>query len=528
MKSGDRQLLASAVDGSIREPDLPRLKALLGGDDAALEFYCRESLIHGALEWHYMVQQDLPAANKRRSVAVREFRERQNRRNLLVSLGVAATLILCLGLGFLHTSSRNAAKLSLRFNAVAEYSISRDARIIPADDGELLRGDRLVLKKGAVEINLESGVRGIVEAPADMTLIAPNRIRMAFGTAFFEITKTSARGFQVDLLGSEIVDLGTRFGVLALQDKAAEIHVLEGRVQARRVNDSRKNWKPHPVLPAGMAVREDDLAAKGYSLIPLDPARFAAALPHGTGRLRLDFDEMEKDGTFHAEGLSPDGGVRLVAENGGTISSVPGIVGNALAFDGSGSRLVLEGWDAIHSDQPRTVSFWLRLPLISDQAKAPGMAIVSWGGTETTTERSFEIIMTPPTFSKPGYLRIATGEGQGFISPTYLFDGKWHHVAAVFDPTSGAVLRNRFSLYLDGAKESVEYSSITAVNTRRTRNLTIGNHSSSSISTPFQGSIDQLRIDPVALSPDEISDLARSSPHDTTSDSPEKTQNQPR
>nr|WP_261360809.1 FecR domain-containing protein [Aeoliella straminimaris] len=95
-------------------------------------------------------------------------------------------------------------------------------------------GQELNLVSGAVQLCFETGVLSIVEGPAQFTL-RENAMDLSLGRVSAVVPK-SATGFAVVTPTSEVIDLGTEFGVSVEKSGASQVHVFSGEVVARSRN----------------------------------------------------------------------------------------------------------------------------------------------------------------------------------------------------------------------------------------------------------------------------------------------------
>jgi hypothetical protein len=89
--------------------------------------------------------------------------------------------------------------------------------------------DALQLHSGVAKILFDSGVNVVIEAPAEFMFLSENQIKLIYGQIYAAVPK-KAVGFSVHTLNSEIIDLGTEFGVRAEVDGTSQVHVLQGKV----------------------------------------------------------------------------------------------------------------------------------------------------------------------------------------------------------------------------------------------------------------------------------------------------------
>lgn len=248
MDSGQRSLISRCADGGASDKDWKELSTLLSENPEAFEAYCTHSEICSSLEWVFGSEIDLSEILRRQAKIVNETRLREHRRTRLIALATAAaiTIVSLTYASFRILDARPGA--TLRANAVAAWNIS-NAEGVAGDTGATLRkGDRLRLSRGAVEITLGTGVKGIIEAPADIRLLGKNRLEMREGHAHFDAPGEAAKGFTVVSEGFEVVDLGTRFGISLIDGLPGEVHLFEGKVQVTALVDGtrRKTYLLRP------------------------------------------------------------------------------------------------------------------------------------------------------------------------------------------------------------------------------------------------------------------------------------------
>ena len=500
MTREEKDMILAAIDGSLPVGQEEHVRELLKRDPAALECYARESLIHAELEWHFSVRRSFQAAIQRRAEVVNDVRRRQFRRLATASLGIAAAAVLILAaVAFLRRVPP--PTIAYRFNEGAVSQIIRASG--SSSDAALGEGDRLTLKRGAVEISFPTGVRAVVEAPAEMEISGENSVNLDRGTAYFHIERPEATGFKVTLPKSEVVDLGTRFGIIAAPGKPAEIHLIEGKVQTRRRNGS---FEPAAELQAGQAYREDDKSATGFASTPFNNAWFARQLPDPFEHVAIDFDRVANGTTFETSGTSP-ARVREVMVGNGRIQWVPGRSGRAARFDGSGSHLEIRGWSQYHHRPSGTLSFWVRLP--REQASRNRVCPVSWGITERVDEGRWSVAIDPRKQSAQLAIRSGVAKSSHLAIESRLAPETWHHLAFVFSREDDGTTAVR--VFVDGREAPNSASLPVGSGPAPDTYLTIGTHIDPELrkTHAFSGDIDDLRIYRTALDVSQIAAFAR-------------------
>lgn len=134
-------------------------------------------------------------------------------------------------------------------------------------DTEKVSGTRLwddetehSLLHGVAEITFDSGAKVLIEAPASLKILSDSG--MFFQGKLTAEVPSSAIGFTVHTPSSKVVDLGTRFGVIASVKAGTEVHVDQGKIEHIPTSESLKSLSRH-IIEAGQAGRiseEDGLS----------------------------------------------------------------------------------------------------------------------------------------------------------------------------------------------------------------------------------------------------------------------------
>lgn len=91
----------------------------------------------------------------------------------------------------------------------------------------------LVIESGSsVTLDFDHGAKATVYGPASVVRLGPSEARLIHGR-LTAVVPPAARGFAVETPAGRVVDLGTRFGVLAAAAQNVEVHVFEGQVEVR-------------------------------------------------------------------------------------------------------------------------------------------------------------------------------------------------------------------------------------------------------------------------------------------------------
>lgn len=86
----------------------------------------------------------------------------------------------------------------------------------------------LLLREGYAELLYNNQTKVIIEGPAEFKILAEDQIKLSYGR-LYAIVPREAIGFTVKTLSSQIVDLGTEFGVQADFQGDTTLHVMKGK-----------------------------------------------------------------------------------------------------------------------------------------------------------------------------------------------------------------------------------------------------------------------------------------------------------
>ncbi|MBK1825866.1 LamG-like jellyroll fold domain-containing protein [Haloferula rosea] len=385
---------------------------------------------------------------------------------------------------------------------------STDTILNQREETKIFAGEPFRIARGLVQIELEGRGTMILEGPVEIEWTAPMKASLSYGRLHMRVTP-SGRGYEVLTPGGRVVDLGTEFGISV--DHASgmvETHVLDGEVETSVGSDS-------PVL-----LEKDDALRFGTGQserIPADPGQFYSSLParsHGeVPHVAWPMDLL--DGGICTAIDSGMGGENsdLIAHaavgSGGPVATT-GVQGGAVALDGQGAYLE-SGFQGIGGTDPRTVTFWLRVP--EDLESDEGFAILSWGRFRSPDWGSvWQVSINMLDYDGPrGRLRLGTHGGMA-IGTRDLRDGKWHHVAVVLYPALRPDAGKHVLLYVDGEFEPVSQRVLGVIDTEidpQGHGVWVGRDITHHPADPgrpryFRGDVDEVEIFGGALSSEQI------------------------
>jgi hypothetical protein len=247
-------LADAVIEGSITEPEIERLSALLLGDAEAQRTYLRALDLEASLE-----------REMRGGVAGRPARASTDRRSVRSIAAAAAILVACAAGLLMLRSAPTPPAILLRSHA-ARWGGGRAA----IEAGRPLEAGVYRLEGGHAELLFSNGVKALVEGPSEFVLISPLRLELASGQIVCRAPH-GVIGFVVDTSKAEIRDLGTEFGVRVGEGGRTEVQVYEGEVMTRL----KSGPEPERRLLGGQAL---DVQASATELL-FRPSRFTRTLP---------------------------------------------------------------------------------------------------------------------------------------------------------------------------------------------------------------------------------------------------------
>ncbi len=276
-ENGELQALIAAVcDGRASDLQLEELSVLLKSNPAALDEYLRYVDMHAALADETLPRIESNLVDYR---PARESQPKSSRYSWII--GLAATVLV---LGSLYvaevakTSVRDAGETELLASPATENAL-RVATVLLSEDcvwtgANLVEGQRLTvgqfgLSSGTAVLRTDSGAELVVVGPAEINLLSPARASVHRGDVMVRVTD-GGEGFSLLTPTSEVIDLGTEFAVKVDAGGATEVHVLDGEVSYRELQQ-----KPEQVhmMHAGEAIASSTDGRPSRS-VPMNSPRF--------------------------------------------------------------------------------------------------------------------------------------------------------------------------------------------------------------------------------------------------------------
>jgi hypothetical protein len=382
-------------------------------------------------------------------------------------------------------------------------------------EGDILAGERLRLRSGKLILGFLSGVILTLEGPADLELIAIDRVFCHLGKIRTRVP-AGAEGFVVSAPGSDVTDLGTEIGLNVEAGGKAQVMVFEGEASAAVLDAS------------GSAQRSRHLTER--SALEIDPLRFDfnAAEPRSESFVAtpaLAIASLPLAASYRATVLEsrPWGYWRFEAIDGGVvineIAGRPALRATGpIQLAGGANRSAVFGPDDV--DQylmmdgrwapPRNSGYAVELWFAPERISLAALAglFVSRGGE--AYEHTFLLELTARNQESFLFRRASIRflhrwppgfEGGDNLFSDYYVPYRWHHVVA-------QTKADRMELYVDGSPlPTLSISSDRATEAceflvGRLKPLSGPNHPREIRS--FVGQIDEVALYDRALSVDEI------------------------
>jgi len=497
--------LQALFDNTIEEDELAELEEALALDAGLREVYKEYAFLHGQLEADHGA--GLPNPHLRPVEAA----PHPQRRSFFASLAAAAAIVAAAALGlYLLRVADPKSTIALRSAPDSQVRISHPGEDRSPDLSDLRTGSTIEVTQGTIELEFPKGVRSVITGPANLTLVAGDRLDLHEGSAWFRVPERAA-GFQVHTSRMVATDLGTEFGVIHVPQVTEELHVFEGRVRMR----SLVGFKHESILTAG---ESRQIGIQGDLQPAPDLAQpFAETLPSTLPHLHFGFDEVEGDRT-PVTGEHPALGAftaTLVQSDGRDPSTrlIPGRFGQAIRFNGKGD-IIDTNWPGLYGAQPLTIAFWLR-PI----GKPNYAGIVGWGlgKDDTDAAHQWKIVVTPPVdwTANSSIFRCSWGRTDQLGAVVDLPRREWSHLAVVYSGETGDSPEPSLRFYLNGEQLPLFGKRMPSPPRRpadllRSHPLTLGyplDERSHARQNFLRGALDELHIFEGALGPDQVRQL---------------------
>ena len=259
-----KQLLDVAMERSCSDQERAELAQLLEENPEPRRTIVEQLFVHSLLQWQ---SEDISEELESLKIASTEnqLSETQSksswRQASRLSMWAAATLLLCaaglVGWQAFRSSPRTGG-------LVAEIADARG--VVWADgctalkDGHAVATGRLAMKSGTLTLRFRSGPTLTTSGDASMQIDSDMHVRLDSGQATAYVPQW-AKGFTIETPDAKVVDLGTRFGVVAGIQNRTDVVVFEGKVDVTPTSGKTGRSAGQMRLTQGEAVRIDSQGA---------------------------------------------------------------------------------------------------------------------------------------------------------------------------------------------------------------------------------------------------------------------------
>ncbi|MFD2159461.1 LamG-like jellyroll fold domain-containing protein [Rubritalea tangerina] len=443
------ELIQDLIDGVMSPEDFERLQDAMVADPELRHLYYQYISMQQNLEFRLAKSTVNSGVVGLAESRLKRQRKRSYRIAALAAAAAVAMTFFVLSLVLGPNAERN---LAFSSSPGSKYELTH----VASDDQSLASlkpGSRLKLLQGAVELNFGSGVRSVIEAPADITLHDYDKLFMDTGRGWFHVP-AGAEGFTVKTREFEVVDLGTKFGVLASPKDPDQVHVMKGKVAV-----TAKYGEMHACeLVENMAV---EVRASGrYTPVTVAPERFSTELPKTLPHLHFAFDDGQQ---LLASNTLKDAGDFSYQGSAGSedLSIVDGPFAGALQFD-QNCEFIETNWEGVLNDNPRTVAMWVKMPQTRlEPGRKGGLRdayLVAWGrqnlGKMMNFNQKWTVHLDFQAQRSP-ILNMSFGGFWYYTRDIVVDDDQWHHIAVVHSGQYDDEGLPKVALYFDGQQVEI-------------------------------------------------------------------------
>lgn len=464
------------LEGTLSESRWPGLREELRNSEEARRLYCQYARMQSLL--HHRARGIKSLTSPTAVISIEELVHERRRKSSRVAMFAAAAIWVIALVAMRLVFVPEPQPTLVFIDAPGTLFTLTHGGSADAPEGLVLeKGSRLQISQGTVELQFNSGVRSVIQAPADVTLHQDNTLYMREGIAWFHVP-AEAVGFQVLTSDLDIVDLGTEFGVFARPEQHDEVHVFKGKI---KVTATRLR-KMSATLVAGEARRIDPIGR--LHTVPTRATAFLTKLPDSLPHLHWSFDGKDKDlyrvgGNHPAAASMLSKAVAVDAQN--PFTPIPGKFGNALSSTGRGGYMTTD-WPGIKGNAPRTVAYWLKLPP-SEKYLHP---IVGWGERSDRRSRvTGEFLSIVKTTPGGAVVNLSLGAYE-LNGTTFIDDGQWHHIAHVYTGKANADGTPEIYSYIDGELEQTTQLVNANANRDKDGDISLNTATDSLNSVPFK------------------------------------------
>lgn len=274
------ELVEKSLDQSILPDELVRLEELLAANPADLDYYLEAM----------QAEAEIP-------LALHTLPERRQQRAWVwpTSIAAAAAIAMLIGINIGTPSGKTAlaqestsaskenagATITSLVGVTWENKAPSGLKLTSSDEG-------FSITSGLVELTFDSGVRTLIEGPAEIAVTGRNSAEFTNGKLVADVPK-GAEGFTIVYPEGKVVDLGTEFAININEEKAsAEVGVFRGEVEVY----SNQSKSPLKILESH-AVKQTLSNSTPFASIPFNQDDYIRKVPSSEFSWKLDEKSTE-------------------------------------------------------------------------------------------------------------------------------------------------------------------------------------------------------------------------------------------
>ncbi len=321
-----QELVADLLDGELSEDARRRLGQRVSSDPQARALYLDFCETHAALSWeHGLVIADLAPSTRGNAPPNQNFFS-WTRVGTVFGTLAAINLIAVIAWYNLGNSGSDQVVRPTAGGAVVASLVSHIDPVLTADslpwETNEIRVGGYEIEKGLIQLEFESGVSVLIEAPARFDAVSAERLVLHAGRLSASVPPEGI-GFTVETPEADVVDFGTEFSV-EVDGSESEVHVFSGHVQVKPKTESGTEQAAAIDLRTEQAIRISEAT------------RQPAGIDLATDRFIRSISEPQKQYPMLVKRLGSVAYYRMPIRGGGLVCSPKKYSGEVLT--GRGTR----------------------------------------------------------------------------------------------------------------------------------------------------------------------------------------------
>ncbi|QDT65471.1 FecR protein [Calycomorphotria hydatis] len=264
----------------ITDSEMERLNGLLKEHPDQLEVFQRITMLHARLQWEFASVEssesvgapaDITSLTSLKSDAQTSNRSPSPISRWPVIFSIACSVLLLLvvfDLPGIFRGDAQAAVAIMSDSVGAEWEGPGDIKA-----GTELRPGQLKLLQGIAEVKFPSGTRAILKAPTHLELVSEEEVYLHRGEVVVHVAGIAGQWFRMETPTSQLLDIGTEYGVSVDPENASVLQVYDGEVLvASKLARAQGTQLP---VESGQAIHLDEALTQAAFV----PDRYVRELP---------------------------------------------------------------------------------------------------------------------------------------------------------------------------------------------------------------------------------------------------------